>query len=69
MIFIARISYLSQRALLKKAKEWSGFKYMNVDITGIEDWNISLEQLWEKRKNKGIRFGISYIGVSWKNLK
>lgn len=30
---------------------------------------ISLEQLWEKRKNKGIRFGISYIGVSWKNLK
>ncbi len=30
---------------------------------------ISLEQLWEKRKNKGIRFDLPDIGVLWKNLK
>lgn len=52
---------LESEGFTKKAKERSCFKYMNVDISGIESWNISLEQLWKERRNKGIKFDLSDI--------
>lgn len=57
---------LELEGFTKKAKEWSGFKYKNVDMTDIENWNISLEQLWEKRKEKGKMFDLCDIGVGGK---
>jgi len=43
---------LQSEGFTDKSKEWSGFKYKNVDITGIEGWNISLEQLWKDKSKE-----------------
>ncbi len=43
---------LERKGFTEEAKKWSGFKYDNVDMTGIEEWNYPLSELWEKYKKK-----------------
>ena len=38
----------------EKAKEWSGFKYKNVDMTGMENMKFPLSELWKKYKKNMI---------------
>ena len=41
---------LEKYGFTEKSKEWSGFRYNNVDMTGMENTVHPLSELWEKYK-------------------
>lgn len=48
---------LEIKGFTEKAKEWSGFKYKNVDMTGMENMKFPLSELWKKYKNIVLELG------------
>ncbi len=50
--FYSDFKRLELYGFTEKSKEWSGFKYNNVDMTGMENTVHPLSELWEKFKNQ-----------------
>lgn len=53
--FYTNFKSLELKGFTDKAKEWSGFKYDKVDMTGMENKKYPLSELWEKYNTKLFR--------------